>query len=76
MAERADQPERDRRKAYAEGYKTGIDNFYNTIPRSGQQRTAWQELLMFHDHELILWSQTDVDEKVSPPKAIIKQLSS
>jgi len=74
MPERTDQPERDRRKAYLEGYKTGLDNFYNTIPRSGQQRAAWQELLMFHDHDLMLWSQTDVAEKVPPPQAVITQL--
>lgn len=74
MPERTDQPERDRRRAYMDGYKTGLDNFYNTIPRSGQQRTAWQELLMFHDHHLMLWSQKDLAQDVPPPKAIIKRL--
>lgn len=74
MAERNDQPERERRKAYMDGYKTALDNFYNTIPRSGHQRTAWQELLMFHDHDLMLWTQKDLAQDVSPPQMVIKQL--
>lgn len=74
MAERADQPERDKRRAYADGYKAGIDNFFNTMPNSPQQRTAFQELLMFHDHNLILWTQTDLAHDVPPPKKAIVQL--
>lgn len=74
MPERTDQTERDRRRAYMDGYKTGLDNFYNTIPRSGHQRTAWQELLMFHDHDLMQWSQRDLDQPVPPPEKVIKQM--
>lgn len=74
MLERTDQPERDRRTAYMDGYKAGIYDYSNTLPRGVLQRTVFNELLKFHDHHLMLWTQRDLEEKVPPPKAAIRQL--
>lgn len=68
MLQENEQTEQDRRKAYMDGFKTGFETLYAMIAEGVQRGQAYQAILGFHDHDLLVWSQSNLTQPLPPPR--------